>query len=227
MKKKIKHFDTIFICNPNNPTGVLINRSDLASLITSYPGKNFIVDESYMPFSKNRKSESLLDLGAENVIILNSMSKIFRIPGLRTGFLIASKTNIKKFLPYTMPWSVNSIAQSAVGYLMNPKNGAEAFIEKTVDFIEKEKDRFIKHFKDISEIKLYPSTTSFILIKLAKNLSAKDICQQMSLDKILIRNCSNFKGLSDKFVRISMKTNDLNLLAAKKLSDIILNQGNK
>ncbi|MGB5156111.1 MAG: aminotransferase class I/II-fold pyridoxal phosphate-dependent enzyme [Desulfobacterales bacterium] len=227
IKKKVKHFDTIFICNPDNPTGVLMNRCDLESLISSYPDKNFIIDESYMPFSKKRDSESVLYLNAQNVIVLNSMSKIFRIPGLRTGFLIASKQNIKKFLPYTLPWSVNSIAQSAVCYLMNPKNGAEAFIEKTVDFIEKEKARFIKHFEDIAGIKLYPSTTSFILIKLGKNLSAKDICKQMSFDKILIRNCSNFKGLSDKFVRISMKTGDLNLLAAKKLSDIILNQGNK
>ena len=227
IKKKIKHFDTIFICNPNNPTGVLINRCDLESLIASYPGKNFIIDESYMPFSKKRHSESLINLGTENVIVLNSMSKIFRIPGLRIGFLMASKNNIKKFLPYALPWSVNSIAQSAVCYLMNPKNGAETFIEKTVDFIEKEKARFIKHFKDIPEIKLYPSTTSFILIKLAKNLSAKDICTQLSFDKILIRNCTNFKGLSDKFIRISMKTSDLNLLAAKKLSDIILKKCEK
>lgn len=227
IKKMIKCFDTIFICNPNNPTGVLINRCDLESLISSYPDKNFIIDESYMPFSRNRNNESLLSLGAENIIVLNSMSKIFRIPGLRTGFLIASKKNIKKFLPYALPWSVNSIAQSAACYLMNPKNGAKAFIEKTVDFLEKEKDRFIKYFKDIPEIKPYPGTTSFILIKLGKNLSAKDICQQLSFDKILIRNCSNFKGLSDKFIRISMRTSDLNLLAAKKLSDIVSKQGKK
>ncbi len=223
LKNKIKRFDTVIICNPNNPTGVLINRCDLESLIASYPDKNFIIDESYMPFSKDRNHQSLLKSCHINVVVLHSMSKIFRIPGLRTGFLIASKENIKKFLPFVLPWSVNSIAQSAACFIMNPENGSEAFIEKTVNFLEKEKGRFIKHFKDISEIKFYPSATSFILIKLGKNHSAKEIYKQLSYDKILIRNCSNFKGLSDKFIRISMKTSDLNMLAAIKLSYIISN----
>lgn len=222
IKKRIKHFDTVFICNPNNPTGVLIHRNDLESLFISYPDKHFIIDESYMSFVKGSNKESLLCSGFENVLVLNSMSKIFRIPGLRIGFLIASKENISRFLPYFLPWSVNSIAQAAVCYLMDPKNGADSFIGKTVNYLENERNRFIKQFKDFQEIKLFPSTTSFILCKLDKNLSAGEVCRRLSFDKILIRDCSNFKGLSDNYIRISMKTFNLNRLLSKKLSNIIL-----
>ena len=225
LKKRIKYFDTVFICNPNNPTGTLIPKNYLESLFVSYPDKFFIIDESYMPFVKGNNNESLLRSGFENVLVLNSMSKIFGIPGLRIGFLIASKENIGRFLPYYLPWSVNSIAQAAVCYLMDPKNGADSFIGKTVNYLENERIRLIKRFKDIPEIKLFPSTTSFILCKLDKNLSAEKVCPLLSLDKILIRNCSNFKGLSDNYVRISLKTYDLNSLIYKKLSNIITPEG--
>ncbi|MFH2046275.1 MAG: aminotransferase class I/II-fold pyridoxal phosphate-dependent enzyme [Pseudomonadota bacterium] len=227
LKKTIVNFDTIFICNPNNPTGVLINRLDLESLIRSFPKKNFIVDESYMPFARGGKEKSILNSDFNNLIVLNSMSKIFKIPGLRIGFLIASKENINKFLPYVLPWNVNSIAQAAVYYLMSPENNAQDFIEKTVDFLEKERIRFAKQFEKISEVKIFPSSTSFILFKLDTNLSAKDICKRLSSEKILIRNCSNFKGLSDQNLRISMKTTFLNRLIAKKLVDMISNLGGK
>jgi threonine-phosphate decarboxylase len=217
IENSISECDTIFICNPNNPTGALISQSDLELLCRSHPDKFFIIDESYMPFVKSGEKISMIRPGLPNVVVLNSMSKIFKIPGLRIGFLISSKEIIKRLEPFMLPWSVNSIAQAVVLYLMEKRDEVDAFINKTRDFIEIEREIFISKFENISSIKLFPSTTTFILARLFGNYKAENICSYMWQYKILIRDCSNFRGLSDNFIRISLKTRDINMMAADKI----------
>ncbi len=217
IEDNITECDTVFICNPNNPTGALIPASELESLCRSHPDILFIIDESYMLFVKSREKISMISTGLPNVVVLNSMSKIFKIPGLRIGFLISSKKIIKRLEPFMLPWSVNSIAQAAVLYLMEKRDEVDAFIKKTRDFIEIEREIFISKFENISSIKLFPSTTTFILARLFENYKAENICSYMSQYKIFIRDCSNFEGLSDNFIRISLKTRDINMMVADKL----------
>ncbi len=198
---------------------------ELESLCSLYPEINFVIDESYLPFVDNG-DKSMIYSGLSNVIVLNSMSKIFHIPGLRIGFLVSSKKNIEKFVRYTLPWSVNSLAQAAVSFLMEQRTVVDNFVKETRTFLDHEKKLFGKRLKNVSGIKLFPSATSFILAKLTGRLTAHDVCDQMAQnqmaqDRILIRNCANFKGLSDRFIRISLKTSETNRMAADKLLKIL------
>ncbi|MCP4671035.1 MAG: aminotransferase class I/II-fold pyridoxal phosphate-dependent enzyme, partial [Desulfobacula sp.] len=103
--------DMVFICNPNNPTGTLISKDKLEYLILKHKDTIFIIDESYLPFVENARDISLVaNTRYNNLIVLTSMSKIFRIPGLRTGFLSAKKNLIEKIMVYYQPWSVNALA---------------------------------------------------------------------------------------------------------------------
>lgn len=220
--ERTEGYDTVFICNPNNPTGVLIDVTDLHRLCRMYPEVFFVIDESYLPFVDDYVQHSIIQFDLPNVLILNSMSKIFRIPGLRIGFLISSLNIILKFKPFLLPWTVNSLAQTAVDYLMKHKKQVNAFIEQTVKFIEIERNKMAEAFADTTGIKLFPSTTSFMLGKLSKNMTAESVCAALSRDRILIRNCSNFAGLSDKFFRISLKTSEINQMLVEKLLDMVL-----
>jgi threonine-phosphate decarboxylase len=222
IKKQVKGFDTVFICNPNNPTGTLYTADEIESLCRSLPNSHFIIDESYLPFVISGDTESMIGRGLPNVIILNSMSKIFRISGLRIGFIIASKNIIETLSRYSQPWSVNALAQAAVGYLMKHKVEVNSFVDRTQKFIETEKKQFSEKLKNASGIKLFDSTTSFILAKLVNRLAADAIFSNLLQERILIRNCSNFKGLSDRFIRISLKNSDTNLMLANKLLNLIL-----
>lgn len=217
IKKDIKEADTVFICNPNNPTGVLIPAQELSLLCKSHPETSFVIDESYLPFVNHGDKETMINSGLSNVILLNSMSKIFRIPGLRIGFILSSEKTIKKLMRYALPWSVNSLAQAAVVYLMEHKSETDAFIDNTREFIEAEKKRFSDKLENASLIKLFPSTTSFMLARLSGNHRADEICAALSHDRILIRNCANFKGLSDRFIRISLKTQEINTMVAERI----------
>ena len=201
INNQVKDFDTVFICNPNNPTGTLIPAAELKTLCRSHPNILFVIDESYLPFVNTSCEESMLRVSMPNVIILNSMSKIFRISGLRIGFIIASKKIIETLIRYLLPWSVNALAQIAVRYLIENKGEVNAFIEQTQKLMETERNRFADKLKNASNIKLFQSTTTFILAKLSNRYTADTVCRQLSHEKILIRNCSNFKGLTNRFIR--------------------------
>ena len=222
IKEQVNGFDTVFICNPNNPTGTLCTGAEIESLCRARPSTYFIIDESYLPFVTSGDHESMIGRGLPNVIILNSMSKIFRISGLRIGFLIASKNIIESLTRYTLPWSVNALAQAGVQYLMKHKVEVNAFIDQTKELIENEKRRFAEKLKNAAGIKLFTSTTSFMLAKLVNRYMADEVCHKLLEDRILIRNCSNFKGLSNHFIRISLKNSETNLMLVDKLLSLSL-----
>jgi len=216
-RKHLDQVDTVFICNPDNPTGHLISSGILKDLCLEYPNVRFIIDESYLPFVKSIHNRSMAEFGLPNAIILNSMSKVFRIPGLRIGFVIASRAVINRFMDYYLPWSVNSLAQEAVSYIYGNRSHISEFIEDSRVFTEKETTLFSKKLEGCPEIHLFPTSTSFILGQLKGGLKADDVLSYLAEHKILIRNCSNFSGLTDDFVRFSLKDEQTN----RKLADLI------
>jgi threonine-phosphate decarboxylase len=227
IKTRLDQTDAVFICNPNNPTGSLIPPDEIGSLCSSYPETVFIIDESYLPFVPGGDALSLRKLDSGNLMVLSSISKIFAIPGLRIGFMISTADMIKKFKRFLQPWSVNSLAQLAVRHLMANKDAADVFIEKTQHYIRAERRRFLDAAKHFADIHLFPSTTNFMLAQLPYELQAEDVINQLSRDKILIRNCRNFNGLSNRFVRVSLKTPEVNNMLAAKLAKIAHNTGDR
>ena len=224
LDRALEGVDTFFICNPNNPTGTTVSAESLENLIKRHSDTFFIVDESYLPFAPTGDRLSLIGNRSNNLIILSSMSKIFRIPGLRIGFVVASEKVIQRFMNYYQPWSVNSLAQAAVSYLMFYGKTTREFIRSSREFINREKIRFLQFFSQIKEVTFFPSSTSFILGRLS-NMKAYDICGQLAMERMLIRDCTNFEGLSDRYIRISLKTGDINRLAAEKLLRILAPAG--
>ena len=220
LRNRFDGIDTVFICNPNNPTGVLWSREALLSLISDHSNIRFVVDESYLPFVSDGDKESLIQAELPNLLILHSLSKIFRIPGLRIGFLVAPKAIIEKFYTYLLPWSVNSLSQAAVQYLMTNRAETESFIHSTRDRIRGERELLRDTLSKSSSITVYPSTTSFMLARLNKGITAEDTVEYLSHHKILIRNCANFEGLSNRFIRLSLKSSDANRMAARLLLDM-------
>lgn len=209
--------DTIFICNPNNPTGALIPADALRNLCRSHSKKNFIIDESYLDFVPDAKKETLVNSGLDNVIVLLSVSKIFKIPGLRTGFITACGDRIEKFRSHLLPWSTNSLAQLAIDYIADRKIVIQSFINETRNYVRNQRQQFYNAIGNDGRFKLFKSQAPFVLIKLGRGLSANDVWQRLAREKILIRRCTNVQGLSDKFIRISLKSPDDNRLLASSL----------
>lgn len=213
--------DTVFICNPNNPTGVMWRDSQLEALCRSFPETCFVIDESYLPFAVDHYGQSAIRFKLPNVIVLNSMSKIFRIPGLRVGFLLAPITLIYRFEKFILPWSVNALAQEAVAYLLENGDRIQAFLNRSRQFVAHEKRLFLELLEPLKTIKAFPGSVYFVLARLEGKIKAADLCAHLLKHRVLIRNCGNFVGLDDRYVRFSLKDRDTNMMLVQRISDML------
>jgi threonine-phosphate decarboxylase len=206
LKASLADVDLAFFCNPNNPTGVLAEPDQLARICRSHPQVRFVVDESYLPFVADADKKSMIRQPFANVLVLNSLSKVFRIPGLRIGFLIAPPDLLGAMRRLYQPWSVNSLAQAAVEFLMRPAAGIDDFLEKTRRFTAAETRRFAARMAAFPDVALFAGAAIFSLLRLPERLTAAYTAAQLLRQRILIRNCKNFAGLSDRYIRVSLKT---------------------
>lgn len=211
-------FDTVVICNPNNPTGRLIAGKDLVYLCRRHPRTHFVIDESYLAFAAAGNSETVAGCGLDNVSVLHSLSKIYRLPGLRIGFLVASEKTIDRFKPLMTPWRLNSLAGKAVEFLWDHRSEVDAFVNETRLYLQKEGALFSERLMAARGLTLFPSHTSYFLMALPTGRNAVQVCSRFARAGILIRNCSNFTGLDDTFIRIALNLPDINA----QVADILL-----
>ena len=134
--------------------------------------------------------------------------------------MVASSKNADRFRRLYQPWSVNSLAQSAGLFLINHLVSDDVFIKETQTFVAKEHRVLMERLGKIEALKVFHSVTSFILIKIIEKYDASQLCSILSKDRILIRNCGNFEGLSDLYVRISLKGSEINGKVTRKLMEI-------
>ena len=198
--------DLVFICNVNNPTGTLISRVALEDICRKHPDTLFVIDESYLAFARNGDRFSMIPHIPDNCLVLHSMSKIHKIPGLRAGFLVARRKIADRVRKFHLPWSVNGPAQSAVAFLLTHPSKVKNFILESRDYVKRQMSLLQADLSANGLLKAFPSEGPFFLIKLPDHLNAHQVYEMLCSEKILIRNCANFFGLSDQFIRISLKS---------------------
>lgn len=214
-------FDTVYVCNPNNPTGVLLEAEILESLCREFPDKQFVVDESYLPFVAHPENASLLTRRPPNALVLHSMSKIFRVPGLRIGFAVGGAEVIRRLGAGALPWNVNSLALEALHYLLDAGEAMTHFVRETRDRLAQAKTVMTARLARIPGLRTFPTATGFFLVRLPGPHRSEGVCGQLAEKLILVRDCANFEGLSDRFIRISLQDNETNLRCADALERIL------
>jgi threonine-phosphate decarboxylase len=217
--------EALFICNPNNPTGAQLAREHLLALCAAHPDTTIVVDESYLPFVHPAAEHTLLGCGLSNLIVINSMSKIFRLPGLRIGFIHARQTTIDRLQERLPPWSVNALAQSAVRYLMQAEEAMAEFIKTSCRRLDAARDTFCRDLGAIRGLEIFPSRTSFLLMRLPEGLTAASVWEAMAEARVLIRDCSNFEGLGERYIRLSLKDEVSNRWVAELLMQMLAMEG--
>jgi len=185
----------IFICNPNNPTGQYLSRTEIDTLLGSCGESLLILDEAYVNFVDG--SWSSLDLiGRGNVIILRSMTKDYALAGLRLGYAVASEEIIGTLRRVCPPWNVNAIALRAGAVAL----GADGFVEESQKRIRRSQDFLAKALERIGLPPL-PSRANFFLVRVG---DGKAFRQALLRQGILVRDCASL-GLPE-YVRISPRT---------------------
>lgn len=203
--------DLVWICNPNNPDGHCFTATELIQLFRSFPDSTFIIDQAYIDFTLIEANIIPEIPHYNNIIVVQSLTKRFAIPGLRLGYIVSSKESINKIEKYKMPWSVNSLAIEAGKYILNGGNKdftLEAWLEDT--------SIFKQQINDLDNFKIIETEMPYFLIKL-KSGKASELKSYLLNEKILVRDATNFEGLEGEFVRICTLSTELNNLFITKL----------
>ena len=218
IKENIDKFDSLFVCNPNNPNGKVKNLEKLLEIIVDN-NKLLIVDETFMEFVEQEEKYSLVKYieSYPNLFILKAVTKFFGLPGLRLGYgLTSNKEIIKKIYNYKEPWTINSFADTLSNYIFKDKK----YIKDSKKYYIDERKFLISELRSINSIQVHDTDTNFILIRL-NNKSAKEIkVELLRRYNILIRDASNFIGLDDRYIRIAIKSrkeNEILISGMKKI----------
>ncbi|MBU2537967.1 MAG: aminotransferase class I/II-fold pyridoxal phosphate-dependent enzyme [Proteobacteria bacterium] len=197
--------ELVFLCNPNNPTGRVVPSRELLEFILAHPASEFLVDESYLPFV-NEPSLAGLPLPA-NLFLLCSSSKIYGIPGLRLGFLVANEEKMARFAARRKPWGVNRMAQVAGEFLLEHGDG---YVQSVREFLAKTQPEFVARLNALPGVRVIPGAANFILCRLNGLMTAARLREAMLEQRIMIRDCSNFIGLDGHYFRVSLQAPDRN-----------------
>lgn len=211
----------IILCNPNNPTGYLLEKEQLLNLVRVCERKKtyLLIDEVFMDFVDDESRFSLLRESVQKryLLVLRSFTKFFCLPGLRVGYLSAAKETIKRIVSLQPSWSVNSLAQKVVTEGLADRD----FIEKTKKYLRRERAFLYNNLKEITGIAPFYPNANFIFCKItSKNLNSKKLFLRLIKSGILIRDCSNFRGLDNRFFRAAVKMRKDNICLIKNLRRI-------
>lgn len=205
--------DLLVICNPNNPTSTAITRADMRRILDVCKQHDIyvMVDETYVEFAPNYDAISAVPLTGyyNNIIILRGTSKFFAAPGLRLGYAITGNRDLIEAIGSRKnPWTINSLAVVAGEIMFRDKD----YIEKTKQLISSERTRMYETLRKDKRYKVYEPAGNFMLVKILDNdLTADLLFEKAIKQKMMIRNCSTFPFLDNRFFRfcvMSPKMND-------------------
>lgn len=208
----------LVLCNPNNPTGVFTESNELITILEKLKEINacLFIDESFIDFTDKASCIPLIE--KYNIFILRSMTKIFAVPGLRLGYGIGREDIIFKLNKMKEPWTINSLAIKSVPVLLDDSQ----YLKKTQQWFSEEKQFLYNELKNITNIKVFKSETNFFLIKLLR-YNSSSLNEYLLTKKIFIRNCDSFQGLSDKYMRIAVRTREENIKIVSEMQKYMEN----
>ncbi len=195
--------DLLVICNPNNPTSSCITRKAMRRILDVCKQYDIyvMVDETYVEFADNMEEIDSIPLTNyyNNIVILRGTSKFFAAPGLRLGYAITGNRDlIKAINTRKNPWTINSLAVVAGETMFKDT----AYIEATKQLISTERERCYQALAASPDYKVYKPSGNFMLA----NITNEELTSEYLFDKairqgMMIRDCSTFPFLDNKFIR--------------------------
>lgn len=210
----------IFICNPNNPNGLLDDASEIESIIKSALERNIYVllDEAFIEFTDNGDKINYSLEQYPNLFICRSFTKFYSIPGLRIGYGLGAKMMIQAISSFHPLWTVNIFAQETILPLIQDI----VFQIQSRDLLKEQREFMQKTLAIIPGLKIFPSNVNYLLLNSREiGLTAEEIQKALLKQNILIRNCQNYVGLDEYYFRICIKDQPQNELFISKFLPIL------
>ncbi len=203
----LENIDMVFICNPNNPVGNVVDRELMDKILAKCKENNItaVVDECFMDFVNNGYSAK------GSAVVIKAFTKLYAMAGLRLGYMIGDSKIIRDTKNAIPPWSVNGAAQIAGIAAL----GDTEYKTKSVEYINCERLFLLEEFTRLG-FETYGSQANFVFFK-----GDTKLYERLLNKGILIRQCGNFRGLDDRFYRAAVRLREENTELIKAIEEIV------
>lgn len=201
----------IVLCNPNNPTGLVMEREEVVRLAEFAEKRNIILllDECFMDFLDCPNAYSMLSLRHRfpHLVILKAFTKLYGMAGLRLGYcLTGNHLLLEQIRQQRQPWSVSTPAQMA-GLAALSEDG---YVEKTRTVIARGREQLFKGLNDLG-FKVWPGRANYLFFRdMQAEAESQNLYRFCLEKKLLLRSCGNYPGLDGSYYRVCVKTKEEN-----------------
>ena len=209
----LEDYSAIFLCSPNNPTGDLVPKEGLEKIAAT--GIRILLDITFLPLTDDPFIYNLPDLLTRypNIVALKAFTKDHALAGIRLGYCMSTDREfLNKMAEKSQCWNVSTIAQAAGIAAVECDND----IKEAVFILNNERVRVTNELNALEGIDVTPSATNFILVHCEKDLYSK-----LKERKILVRDCSNEKGLGKGYIRIAIRSPQENDVLLNTIKEVL------
>lgn len=197
------NLDCLFICTPNNPTGLIPDTELLQAIIKRCQQLDIrlFVDESFIDFMPDRPGLSQCLADNPHLYVLRSLTKFYALPGLRLGYLLSSDVALlDRIRDEREPWTINALASLAGEILFED----ERYAQQTYRWLAQEQAYLTTELAQFEDIQTFPPSANYLFFK--HRTDDSNLQNALMQHGILIRSCSNYTGLNHQFYRVAIKS---------------------
>ncbi|MGB7801062.1 threonine-phosphate decarboxylase CobD [Buttiauxella sp.] len=198
-----RDLDCLFLCTPNNPTGLLIDYELLLAIAQRCleNGIALIVDEAFLDFLPQEAGLIPHLSRFPQLYVLRSLTKFFAIAGLRLGYMVSANTElVNRIRQQREPWTINAFAALAGEVILNDRE----YIEASYRWLSTEQPRLFNGLNALHGITVWRPRANYIFLRC--DIYGLDLQRALLEENILIRHCANYPGLDARYYRVAIKS---------------------
>lgn len=208
--------DMVFVCEPNNPTGVSSPRAFLMQVAQrcSDCGALFMLDECFGDFLDEPEAhtmKSALSLFS-NLVILKAFTKLYAMAGVRLGYALCANGELVEDMRNTgQPWAVSSLAQAAGEAALQET----AYVARVRQMVKQERPWMSEQLTRLG-CRVILGEANYLLF-----YCSVPLIEPLRKRGILLRSCSNYHGLNENWYRTAVRTHEENIRLIQALNEVV------
>lgn len=199
-----KGCDLLVVANPGNPTGRYYPLSQMEPLVAMADrhGAVTLVDEAFIDFVPGGESALPLLSRFPRLLVLRSLTKFYALPGLRLGYVAAGVEIAGRVAALRDRWSVNTLAQAAGVAAL----GDHHYRAQTLSVIPREREGLRQMLEGVEGVRVLSGDANYLLLHLFPPLDPDTLIPALLRERILVRSCATFHGLTPRHVRVAVRS---------------------
>lgn len=200
---EMQQAQAIYICTPNNPTGVLPPQEQLQTIMKW--GEQFdcyvILDEAFMDWIEPEPTMIPFSKQLPHTIIVRSMTKMYGLAGIRLGYLIAQPMMVRKLASYAAHWHINGLATTIGTQCLQE----EKYRKQTIAFATDQREKWRQYLEDKGCL-VANSQTNYLCFQLPNPQDTQHFYRHFLEKGIVFRHTENYRVLQGEWLRMGLKT---------------------